>query len=403
MTKSNNLYLLLIIQAILTIILFFAESYLMYATMLVFFILDIVILIVLIMRKWGSGELFTFTTLIYSILFLIFILFMSGPISIVIGIGLMLLFLLSALLVYNPRPKAPRKLPELSRPTNPLETYHADEERYDMDKFEKELDEELQAIKRQKPVESRLSEQARSIIKQKESKTVSEDSKQKARALAYELEREAAELKRAESYVRKKETDMAEDELEKEAAELNRAESYVRKKQKAAAKDELEQESAELGKVQKFLDEQTLNKKEDTLVRQAVELKKADNYLRNKDRQLKKKELEIEAKNLEGAQKQLEQVQFLDKQEQIIKQAKALAKVQKKVDQLTKKSPKTIVKTKTVKEMDKSMFVVTEKGNRFHEPGCLSLKKTPKNKLILFTSKKDALKKGYQPCDVCKP
>jgi len=109
----------------------------------------------------------------------------------------------------------------------------------------------------------------------------------------------------------------------------------------------------------------------------------------------------------------------LNQQEKIVKQAKEIAKAQKEIDAMnkdTKKSMTTIpkqaakptkikeiVRVKTVKAKDESFYFATEDGNKFHEPGCLAIKKVPKNKLVLYTNKKDAMKKGLQPCSICIP
>ena len=99
-----------------------------------------------------------------------------------------------------------------------------------------------------------------------------------------------------------------------------------------------------------------------------------------------------------------------------MKQAKDIAKAQKEIDEMNKNTKKSIaksmtvkanktavVKVKTVKAEDESFYFATDNGNKFHEPGCLAIKKVPKNKLTLYTSKKDAMKKGLQPCSVCIP
>ena len=54
MTKSDNLYILFIIQALLTILLFFAKDYLRYAIIALFFIIDIIIILALMQRSWDS-------------------------------------------------------------------------------------------------------------------------------------------------------------------------------------------------------------------------------------------------------------------------------------------------------------------------------------------------------------
>jgi len=53
----------------------------------------------------------------------------------------------------------------------------------------------------------------------------------------------------------------------------------------------------------------------------------------------------------------------------------------------------------TVTPVDKSDRVyVTESGKKYHREGCQFLKDSK-----IAMSKEDAIKKGYEPCDVCKP
>jgi hypothetical protein len=325
MTRPNNLYLLMIFQAILTLILLFSESYVKYIAITLFCLIDIIMLFMLLRRSWGASEVFSLATFFYSLLFLMFYLFVQSAMSKILGIGLMLLFLLSALLVYEPQAKAPKKLPELAKPRA-----IDNAEKYDMDKFEKELDQEL--MMQRKPAKQETRHEAKPIIK-------SDDSKFRARALAYELEREAAELKRAEAYVRKKETSHAETELEREADELEKADYMLRQQQTSIDTAELEREAVELNNAEHYLELKDIQSKESELAREASELKKASSFIKSRTKDVKKKELTREAKRLEGAEKQIKQVNFLNKQEQVINEARRLAQAQKKIDEL-KKSPK---------------------------------------------------------------
>ena len=452
MTRSNNLYIILIIQALLSILLFISESYVMCGTIIIFCLMDLVILVSLMRRKWSYPELFTFSTFFASLMFLMFYIFLQGTLTTILGIVAMLLFLVAALLMYGENTEVPKQLVELAKPVKPKTI-----QTYDITEFEKELDELGKDAKLQpRAPAATVLESAidRSRSKETKEKEAREKARAQARAIAYELEREAAELKRAESYVHRKESEnqqqelvreatelenaekllgtehlrLSEQELEKEtldlenaektmlsrqrqsqlmefvreAADMERVQKLIASKKLQSQKMELEKEAAELAKADKYIEAQKLRSKEQKLIKQAQDIENADKIVRAKNRQLKKKELGREVKKLSQAQNQINQLQFLNKQEKIIAQAKQLAKVQKQMDDISKKQKDKPV-AKKVNITEKSMFVATETGNRFHEPGCMALKRVPKNKLVLFVSKKDAMKKGYQPCDVCKP
>ena len=104
--KNNNTYLFLIIQALLTLLLLFADSYVKYVSIVLFCLFDIVILFTLFGKKWLYAELFAFTTFFVSLLFLLLYIFAPSNITIIIGVGVMILFLLSALLMYKEYPVA---------------------------------------------------------------------------------------------------------------------------------------------------------------------------------------------------------------------------------------------------------------------------------------------------------
>ena len=480
MVKSNNICIILIIKALLTILLFFSQGYITYATIALFCIIDLIILALLLKNRWSSSELFTFATLFTSGLFILYYLFIESILSTVLGIGLMLLFLLSALLMYTPEPRVRKRLPELARPVQPEMS-----ESYDIDKFEKEIDRELSEMQKTKSDMAEAGIKSRFDVKQPEQKPLQnsfpikrdhieesknrEDAKFRAKALAYELEHEALELKRAEEFVRRKEQESRATELVKEAMELQKAEESIKRKQLASDQAELVRQASILEKAEKSLKQKQIVSKQSELIRQAaalknaekslkqkqiasnrselireaaalmkaerslkqkkvaskplsiikeaVELKKADKYLRNKTKDLKKNELKNQAKSLENAEKQIKQLEFLNTQEHIVRQAKDIAKAQKEIDTMNKKNTKAIIATKKagkkppasksnikiVRTKDESFYFATENGNKYHKPGCLAIKKVPKNKLILYTNKKDAMKKGLQPCSVCIP
>jgi hypothetical protein len=176
--------------------------------------------------------------------------------------------------------------------------------------------------------------------------------------------------------------------------------------------------------------------------REAQELMKVQKQIND----IKKlQQVSKDAKSLKKAEKQIKEIKFLDRQEKIVKQASEIAKAQKEIDEMNKKTKSSIasqamqvVPTKSVKSIvesviksndkkkedqnnkigktdakkiiiktipvnEESFYFAAEGGNKFHEPGCMAIKNVPKNKLTLYTNKKDAMKKGLQPCNVCIP
>lgn len=341
--NKNNLYILLIIQALISLLLLFVEpgeKMLFYSTLAVYVVLDFALFVKLFFRSWTGKNLYLFTTLFVSALYILFLIFIKGQMMILISLGVMILFLISAIIDYERTPKT-RELPIPQRPR--IEPHRL--ETYDFEEMEHALD----AIDRKKR----------------------EDARYSAKALAYELEREASELKRAENYVRKKDTELVKDELINEAKKLENASKQANIIENAV--------------------------KEAQLKSQAKKLESAEKKLR--DVELKK-----EAKDLLDAEKKLKDIEFLNKQQEISKQAIELVKAQAKINKNTKKSvAKTrTVSTKTASRKENPVFA-TYSGNNFHETGCMIIKKTPKKNLILFNNQKEALKKGYKPCNVCKP
>lgn len=74
--------------------------------------------------------------------------------------------------------------------------------------------------------------------------------------------------------------------------------------------------------------------------------------------------------------------------------------------------PKTITKTRTITKFKvirakaktaSQTYVASKNGKKFHDPGCVSLKKVPSNKWVVYTSKKKAMAKGLKPCGICIP
>jgi hypothetical protein len=360
----RNTSILMIVQALLTLLLFFSEGYVKYTTIGLFLLFNLVLFIGLFGKKWSYEELLTLAAIFCSGMFLLFYLFAKSAVTNIFGALLVMLFIVIAILNTISRPIAQysEKFERIQKPEAP--EYYCDTG------YQPYYDEH---IKRPEPV-MRVSSEAKSDVK----------SKLAAKAVAYELEREAHQLRNAEKLIKNMEVYNTERELLRETVALENAQKKIdavnaavkdAEKAKKAAK-ELKREAGEIMKVQKQI-----------------------NDINNLQK------LEKEAKAMKKAEKQIKEIQFLDQQKKIVKQAKAIAKAQKDIDALkSKKSSKpTTVKVKTVKAKDESFYFATENGNKFHEPGCLAIKKVPKNKLTLFTSRKEALKKGLQPCSVCIP
>lgn len=219
----------------------------------------------------------------------------------------------------------------------------------------------------------------------------------------------------------------AKKELKLEAAELLKVQRQIDEINRLKRADELKREANELQNAQKKFNELNFANKQEQLKKQAKSIEKTQKQLNTLTKLNKLDELKREAKELENANKKIDELKFLNKQEQLVKQAKSIAKAQKEIDELNKSTKKSIIKqkseinkkskqdkkivpvtkkiiqVKTVKVPEESFYFATENSNKFHEPGCLSIKKVPKNKLTLYTSKKDAMKKGLQACNVCMP
>jgi len=367
----------MIVQALLTLLLFFSEGYVRYTTIALFLLIDLILFIGLLVKRWSSEELLMFAALFCSGVFILFYIFMKSAMTTVFGVALMFLFLVLAMLDLISKslsPKDSRKFEKLQKPEEP--TYYYDVE-YDP-----------RVISR-----SDLSEQVRKpepVMHINRSAPVTRG-KLTAKAVAYELEREAQQLKDAQQMIKEMDIYNSERELIRESKELENAQKQIdalknasnKVKDAKKATTELKREAKEMMKVQKQIDD----------IKNIQELKK-------------------EAKAIKKADKQVKEIQFLNQQEKIVKQAKQIAKAQKQIDEMHKSAKKSlsekpkvkeIVKVKTVNAKEESFYFATENGNKFHEPGCLAIKKVPKNKLTLFTSRKEAMKKGLQPCNVCIP
>ena len=485
----KNVYILMIIQALLTLLLFFSEGYVKYTTIGLFLLMDLILFASLLKKRWDVVELLIFTAIFCSGVFMLFYVFMMSTLTIVFGVAVMLLFLVIAMIDYISKPinqtrSYSNKFEKLQMPEAPAYYYNVEYDSTDSSNSSNlktdfntvnintvNTTNTLNTFKtRPEPVMHVRSEAKPSEVKNKLT----------AKAVAYELEREAMQLKNAEKMMQDLKIYDAEKELLKETKAMQDAQKQIDIANTAAKKEQaakqLKKEAAEILRVQKQINDinkinalekevkslnkaqkqiNTVNKitgsnKITALENEVKSLNKAQKQINNiqktKDdakkitalekevKSLNKAQkqingintgisrinaLEKEAKSLKKADKQVREMQFLNQQEKIVKQAKEIAKAQKEIDAMnkdTKKSMTTIpkqaakptkikeiVRVKTVKAKDESFYFATEDGNKFHEPGCLAIKKVPKNKLVLYTNKKDAMKKGLQPCSICIP
>ena len=74
-------------------------------------------------------------------------------------------------------------------------------------------------------------------------------------------------------------------------------------------------------------------------------------------------------------------------------------KVKKASKKKVAKTKKRVSKVKTVK----TTYVASKEGKKFHDLGCVTLKKVSGNNLVSYASKKEAVKKGLKPCGTCIP
>jgi len=379
----RNTFALFIIQALVTLLLFFSDGPFRYITIALFLVIDIVLFINILMRKWSYEELLTFAALFCSVIFLVFYLVNATTITIVFGISLMLLFLVLAMIEYAspvvaastdgrlPRPKMPDS-------EDPLYYYDiesaqekipvkASTERVYVQKKPEAVHHEINRRDLHKDVSAPRHTSSQQVSR---SNTV-------AKALAYELEREASQIKEAERAMNELEVYNAEDELLKESEAMERAQGQIDSINRRLNSKEISKETKEILNVQKQI-----------------------NNLNNLKRQSQEKELKKQAKMLETAEKQVKQLQFLDAQEKIVKKAREAARKEAKKEIGNSKKPSSL---KTIKSKVESFYFATKNGNKFHDPGCLRINKVPKNKLVPYTSRKAAMKKGLQPCNVCIP
>lgn len=194
---KGNQTLLLIVQAILLSLMHFAVGMTRYATIALLVLNSFVLLMSTTRKRWTAADVFTFETGLLSPIFLVFAIYAPGLLTTLFGLVLIVLSIMAALISSTLRISAPQPMHEIP----------ASIETYDIRDLERDI--------------------ARAEREEKRSQS-KDDARYKAKAVAYELEREASELKRAEKYVRKKETLAAEEELVREAKQLKNAERAIK-------------------------------------------------------------------------------------------------------------------------------------------------------------------------------
>ena len=63
------------------------------------------------------------------------------------------------------------------------------------------------------------------------------------------------------------------------------------------------------------------------------------------------------------------------------------------------------VRTKTkiiLPRKEEELFFASKTGNSFHRRDCMTIRKVPREDLIVFRSRNEALEMGYKPCKVCR-
>ena len=276
----RNTYVFMVLQALFTLLLFFSEGYVRYATIALFLIVDLVLFVDLLTKKWSFEELMTLAAIFCSGMFIVFYIFMKSAITTMFGVALMLLFFVIAVLdiisksttlnntVHNDGASGVSGVERLSKPKSPA--YYYDIE-YDLKPYEYAREEYQNEINRNElnkinatsnsnknhsddnyPDLSKINDDMikNGIVSSKDAflhgssdvkikpepvmhvrHNVSSEVKDKlaSRAVVYELEREAMQLKNAEKMMTELEIYGAEKELLKEAKLIQDAEKQLRK------------------------------------------------------------------------------------------------------------------------------------------------------------------------------
>lgn len=289
--------------------------------------------------------------------------------------------------------KQAMQLQNAERTIKDLEIYNAEKELLKEAEALEDVQKQINSMKvliAQKNIKRAVKEDTKKIIKEDVARVAKEDTKK---------------------------TLQARDELKREAAELLKVQKQINEINRLKRVNELKREAKELQDAQKKTDKIQFSNKSKQLEKQAKSIANAQKQINAITKIKRTNELNREAKELQDASKKINEIQFLNKQEQLVKQAKSIAQAQKEIDEMNKSTKKSLVKqasknvpiikkpikVKTIKAPEESFYFATENSNKFHEPDCLAIKKVPKNKLILYTSKKDAMKKGLRACNTCIP
>ncbi|GIU70169.1 MAG: hypothetical protein KatS3mg002_1405 [Candidatus Woesearchaeota archaeon] len=302
---KNNILLLFIIQIILSFLLLYEDIFLVAAVF--YMLIDILLFSYLITKKSDLKTFYVLIVLFVSIINL-FLVYSKSDLILISSIGQALLFLLSAILLFE------RKIYKETLPKPIKSSVYYDDvdhskyessQKNNREEFDKSLKVEREFNKRfesldsekidsekkfftdskfddlrhieKKDVKSSFSEKKDDFdriyldkIKKEASDDTKEEAKYRAKALAYELEREANELKRAERFLKKKQIENIESEIIKEAKALEDASKKAKLVERALKEEELNREAKELLEAERQIKEIDFLNKQQELNRKAI-------------------------------------------------------------------------------------------------------------------------------------
>lgn len=361
MRSKKVLSIFLVIQAILFLSLILTEGIVNKSIIFGIGMVNTIVLISLLIRKWDYAEFFTVSTFIVSTIFIIAYWFekilMKDTISILIAI----LLIVNAILNYIQYNKFKEVITITSK--KPI-----------IEVYEKEEDHHKESEK----------------IKEKYHDLKS--SKEHHKPNIEEIERQALDLERIDEQIRDFQEAMKKLDSKKDHYKEIKKLPEIQLEKTSETKQSPTTQKEEFRTPARLVAEE--------LEREALALKNAERKIAEIKNKEKISELEKESKELSKIQSQIDQARMSKMNSEISKQVSQLEKVQKEIDKLKVTKPKT---SRPITKISKTFIVATPSGSRFHETGCMSIKNVKKNKLILFSSKNDAIKKGYKPCEVCIP
>ena len=89
-------------------------------------------------------------------------------------------------------------------------------------------------------------------------------------------------------------------------------------------------------------------------------------------------------------------------QDSLMEMKRTQARILEKLAKLeTKKGSKPVVRAKRVSK--KQIYLASKDGDKFHDAGCIALKKVERKNLVSYPTKNKAISKGLQPCGICVP